>query len=129
MIKERENEYVNRMVGLPWVGGSYDIANGGLDCRGAVAHSFKCIDGIDLPVPLELADYEEVPAALPRSIFACYNEAGDIIHIGRILAGRAYHATGTAEAPGSVCTWPIGVLKRYYSSLGCTIKYYVYAGQ
>ena len=34
MIKERDNEYVNRMVGLPWLKGSDDPANGGLDCWG-----------------------------------------------------------------------------------------------
>lgn len=129
MIKERDNEYVNRMVGLPWLKGSDDPANGGLDCRGAVSHSFKCIDGINLPIPLEIADYEELPNALPGAIFGCYSQEGDIIHIGRILAGRAYHAVGSEEAPGSVCTWPIDVLKRYYAQMGCTIKYYRYKGQ
>lgn len=142
MIKERDNEYVNRMVGLPWLKGSDDPVNGGLDCWGAVVHSYRCIDGIELPTPMNreqcqfseslegsLPDYEELPNALPGAIFACYDQDDNMIHIGRILAGRAYHAVGSEDNPQSVCTWPIDVLKRYYSQMGCSIKYYRYKGQ
>jgi len=140
MIKERANEYLNRMVGTPWLKGSDVPESGGLDCWGAVVHSYKCIDGVTLPTPMNreqcdfsaslgaVSDYEEVT---PRdgAIFGVYNDNGVMIHIGRILCGRAYHAVGDESRPQQVCTWELSVLKRYYSAIGCEIKYYIYKGQ
>jgi hypothetical protein len=140
-MKEKASEYVNRMVGLPWLRGSDNPANGGLDCWGAVVDSYRCIEGVELPTPSNreacdfsesldgsISDYQELGVVMEGAIFACYNADSVMIHIGRILAGRAFHAVGSVDNPQSVCTWSIDVLRRYYSSLGCTIKYYKYKG-
>lgn len=141
MIKEKPNEYINRMVGLPWVKGADDpVRDGGLDCWGAVYHSFLCVNGVKIPTPdnrsecdftqsMGIADYfDEVDFPLEGSVFGCYDDSGVMIHIGRVLAGRAYHAVGTPDNPGSVCTWSVRQLERQYARLGYSVKYYTYKG-
>ena len=123
-------EYINTFVGTPWLKGSDDISNGGLDCWGVVVHSFKEIDGIDLP-PIESRAtcdldglskkhidgnlYEEIDEPQEGCIFCCYKN-GVMIHIGRILEGHAVHANGDIGY-GSMCAWPIKVLQRIYKEL------------
>lgn len=126
-------EYINTYIGTPWLKGSDEIDNGGLDCWGVVVHSFKEIEGIDLPpvTSRELCDldgsakndidgdfYQEISKPEDGCIFCCYKD-GVMVHIGRILAGKAVHANGDAGY-GSMCAWSIPVLQRVYKEL----KYY-----
>ena len=139
---ERSNEYVNRMVGTPWVKGADDPErDGGLDCWGAVHDSYKCIDEIILPTPSNREEcdfsksmdisglFEPIDGAMEGAVFGCYNSDGVMIHIGRILAGRAYHSVGTEENPRNVCTWSLHQLERHYQRLSCTVEYYLYVGK
>ena len=125
-----EIDYINTYIGTPWVKGSDDINNGGLDCWGVVVHSFKEIEGIDLP-PIESRStcdldglskkhidgdlYQEIDDAEDGCIFCCYKD-GYMVHIGRILAGKAVHANGDIGY-GSMCAWDVKLLKRIYKEL------------
>lgn len=140
---ESAAQHINRMIGLPWVEGSDDPANGGLDCWGAVVYSFKCIDCITLPSVLNredcdldgsaqsaLDDYVELTERDDKegSIFCCYDNKGAMVHIGRILLGQAYHAVGNPEKPESVQLWKKATLERVYSMNGGYVKYIQYKG-
>lgn len=133
--------HINRMIGLPWVKGSDDPANGGVDCWGAVVYSYKCIDCVTLPSVIErdkcdlnesaksaLDDYVELDGAQEGAIFCCYDSNDMMVHIGRVLAGKAYHAVGNPDKPESVQLWEVATLERVYSMGGGYVKYIQYKG-
>jgi hypothetical protein len=141
---ESKAQHINRLIGLPWVQGSDDPANGGLDCWGAVVYSYKCIDCITLPTVLDreacdlngsaqsgLDDYVELTDRDDKegAIFCCYDANGQMVHIGRILLGQAYHAVGNPDDPRAVELWERKTLERVYSMGGGTIKYIRYKGE
>lgn len=133
--------HINRMIGTPWVQGSDDPANSGVDCWGAVVYSYKCIDCVTLPsVPDRdacdldgsaksgLDDYIEIVGPEEGAIFCCYDSNDMMVHIGRILAGKAYHAVGNPDKPESVQLWNVPTLERVYSMNGGYVKYIQFKG-
>ena len=122
-------DFINRTVGLPWLRGSDDIANGGLDCWGAVHYSFLCVDGKVLPPPpwrascriaaaakaaLQTGLYLRIELPVDGCIFGCYDEAGNMAHCGRVLMGQAYHANGSLSQPGQVRLHEISTIVAAY---------------
>jgi len=138
---ESPSKHIERMVGLPWVQASDDPVNGGVDCWGAVVYSYKCIDCITLPsatnrmaceldasAQSDMQDYYEVKPRTERSIFCCYDKDGSMVHIGRVLAGKAYHSVGTPDNPRKVCLWKLDYLEDLYNKQDGYVKYIQYRG-
>lgn len=134
-------KHIERTLGLPWIKGSDDPKNGGLDCWGAVVYSYKCIDCLTLPSIADRAlcnldgsakdaldDYYTLDEAQEGAIFCCYNSDDCMVHIGRILAGQAYHAVGNEDEPREVELWEVATLERVYSMNGGYVKYIQYKG-
>jgi len=120
-------DYINSVVGLPWVAGSDDPSIG-LDCWGLVVDSFRRIDGIELP-PLNAYDALDIAAgfaegmaagkwqpcgALDGAVVACFDAEDRLDHVGRLLCGKMLHSQGKRTQPGEVTLWPIGVARKFY---------------
>lgn len=133
----KEIEYINKMVGTPWVRGSDSLDNGGLDCWGLVTHSFAEVDGIELPKPewrdegvvgkagesaLSSGIYQE-SGAEHGVIVATYRE-GAIFHVGRVLGDYVLHSDGSFIKDGEAVAVPVKKFERMYRLLGFEIKYY-----
>ncbi len=99
-------EYINSVVGKPWVNRSEGPDD--FDCWGIVIDSFRKIDGIELPqiggyVDHECDTGEAAQEALDTNNYAkCQptNGAimtaffnGKLVHVGRCLAGGVLHAS------------------------------------
>ncbi len=101
-------EFCNKANGKPWV----NRAEGpdSYDCWGLVLASFREIEGIELPnitvykdkhcatneavTKSDLAKFTEV-GPIDGAIMTISNNAGGLIHVGRVLCGRVLHATDT----------------------------------
>lgn len=132
MNNEKVNEYINKMVGVPWVlGGNCPIDDNGLDCWGTVTHSFKELDNIDLPnienrqpkhmdetggIQLDSGKYTKLSLPENGCIFLCYKNNA-LVHVGRVLANKAYHCNGNIGIDGSVVVWPLKKLLCVYDSV------------
>lgn len=121
-------DFINSVVGLPWVEGSSDPAKG-LDCFGLVEYSYAAVDRIILPRLAGRARIEVgagFQAALGTgayepceekegAIWGLLDSASDLVHVGRILEGKALHSCGQEFGGGGVVAWPFKIAKRLYS--------------
>lgn len=137
----KPEDYVNSVVGKPWVKGSDDPAVG-LDCWGLVLDSFRRIDGRELPPVFQRQNcdlHRSAAIALRRGDFVPCDEkegalwtlvdsSGCLVHVGRILCGRAVHAAGSEIGSGSVVAWPLVQTFQHYRSRGFTVEFYEVAG-
>lgn len=137
----KPDEYVNSVVGKPWVKGSDDPEQG-LDCWGLILDSFRKIEGRELPPVFqrEKCDLSRSAAlALHRGDFVRCDEKegaiwglidsnGYLAHVGRIICGRAVHAAGNELGAGSVVAWPLAHTFQHYRSRGFQIEFYEVAG-
>lgn len=104
-----------------------------VDCWGLVEHSFKHIDGLELP-PIERHSKDQVPelGAIQEgsgfytevdqcegAIICFYAKSGALEHIGRILFGEVYHIGEGMQNPAS---WPISACIRAYKG---RVKYFL----
>lgn len=128
-------EYINSVVGTPWVEGK-------TDCYWLVEDSYLHLDGIELPQPPwrtvdgaadsgreMLASGQWKPCRVQEgAVFAIYNSDGALKHVGRILAGLAVHSDGTLQRAGQCRAERISDMEKLYRRLGYTVKYYTYEG-
>lgn len=132
-----EIDYINKMVGTPWVRGSDSLDNGGLDCWGLVTHSFAEVDGVELPKPEwrdECKTDKAGISALASGIYhSCEAENGAIVsaykdgaifHVGRVLNGYVLHSDGSIKKDGEAVAVKVRKFERMYRLLGFEIKYY-----
>lgn len=132
---ETIEQHVERMLGTPWVQGSDDIENGGLDCFGGCTYAYKCTTGEHLPTPpwrrecqtdkalkssLSNGDYFEVYSPKNLDLFVCFDYEGVATHCGLWVNNYAYHITGSVDKAGAACLWEIPLIQRVYGS----VKYY-----
>lgn len=137
-----EIDYINQVVGTPWLKASDDIANGGLDCWGVVVDSFLNIEGIKLPTPpwrQECETGKAGDAAIESgcytpcecengAIFAVYRK-GAMVHVGRVLSGLAVHSDGSTKRPSSCKSESVKDMVKCYERFGMEIKYFRYEGK
>ena len=126
-------DYVNSIVGTPWVEGS-------TDCYWVVEDSYRVLDGVVLPAPpWRTVDGIDASAKkmlrsgawLPSkpvegAIIAVYDKDGAMCHLGRILAGLAVHSDGTRTNAGQCRTERLADMQRRYERLGYRLEYYTY---
>ena len=138
----KPSDYINSVVGKPWVRASDSFDNGGVDCWGLVVDSFDKIDGIKLPTPpwrVEMdLDKSGVAAintgcyqpsnSVHGAIFAVVDRDGAMLHVGRVLNGYALHADGAVGKNGEIVAVELSVLKRRYRVCGFDMRYYQYIG-
>lgn len=138
----KPSDYINSVIGKPWVRASDSFDNGGVDCWGFVVDSFLKIDGIKLPTPpwrdemdldksgaaaIRGGDYEPCEAC-HGAIFVVVDRDGAMLHVGRILNGYAAHADGAVGRNGEVVAIELSMLKRRYRVCGFDMRYYRYIG-
>lgn len=135
-------EYVNSVIGTPWLKGSDDRANGGLDCWGVLVDKFKLLDGVTLPTPpwRQECDVEQAGAAAlstgdwepcePRdnACFCVFDKDGKMLHVGVILCGLAVHSDGTIDRESSCKAVDIKIMETRYEKVGYQVKYFTYVG-
>lgn len=131
-------EYAEYMVGQPYLQGSDDLANGGIDCFGIIKDYFEVVRAIVIPSPVERTDIghageEEITSGRwvessreGADIFACFSAAGEMAHCGLIVQGHALHAVGENDR-GQVMHWSLRKMEGFYRHRDCSITYYRYA--
>jgi cell wall-associated NlpC family hydrolase len=129
--------YINLMVGKPYLQGSDDLENGGIDCFGIIKDGFERVRDIEIPSPAERINIASAGADEIASdrwidsskegadIFACYDANQTMTHCGLILAGVALHAIGDGDT-GQVMSWSTMKLERLYNRNGGSVVYYRY---
>lgn len=131
MIQPSVEDYINAVVGAPWVfaGNSY----GGFDCWGLVEHSFLELDGLQLPA---VEPRDDVHAAFLNvdwvepcgwkegAIVGCFDENGNMFHVGRILNDHLVHALGNVRQGESVVAWDKRMAYRVFTSGGRSIQFF-----
>jgi cell wall-associated NlpC family hydrolase len=135
-------EFINSVVGKPWVRASDSLDNGGVDCWGLVRLSFESIDEINLPEPPWRMDMDIARSAKQviddggyvkcrekeGAIWLVTTHDGAAVHIGRILNGYAVHADGSTERAGHIVAADREYTFRRYRIFGLEIEFYEYKG-
>lgn len=124
-------EYINSVVGKPYKKGA--DGDDAFDCWGLVVHSFKHVEGIDLPsvVDRESCDLDgsaaycidkyEVCEANEATIFCVYDVNAQMTHIGRVMLGKVLHCFDSPNGKGCVQTWPMRLAEKLYGREGAVI--------
>lgn len=128
-----EQEYIERMVGKPYLQGSDCITQGGIDCWGLIKDFFLRVKGIELSDPKERIDIgtggvegldQFTDCQLGEAdVFTCWK--GEFMtHCGIITSEQvALHAVGRGDQ-GQVMLWPIRKLIRAYGLSGGRVEYH-----
>lgn len=128
-----EQDYIERMVGKPYLQGSDCITQGGIDCWGIIKDYFSRVRGVQLDDPAERINIEEGGlqgldqfedcASVDADVFTCWKN--DVMtHCGIITSeGVALHAVGEGDN-GQVMLWPLRKLIRAYGLSGGRVEYH-----
>lgn len=120
------NDYINSVVGLPYKEGADGDSE--FDCWGIIPHSFRHVEGIELPTVhnREACDLDgsaridgmkqwQACEAKDADIFCCYH-GGKMVHIGRVFWPHHLHAAG-AITRGQVAVWNSTMVRRMYKDV------------
>lgn len=126
---KKTSDYVNSVIGKPYVVG--ENGPNEFDCWGLIIHSFRELDGTELPNVFDRLNFELSFADGIKDYQPCGREEGAVFfaytdglltHCGRVLCGMAIHAVGNRQKAQDVQAWKLRALEKVYD----TVEYYQY---